>query len=272
MNFFKKKKDKITLHCYTTDKMVYENAPIQSGANFFPEWWMNTSKINGGSATIKNCNAIQEYYKNAIIVPSWFQGKLTIHANNDSEGRGFSYSQSYATEGFEASHPTVQYPKIADSGYENFKIISPWRFKIEEDLQFTWTYPTYNFLKHPKQNLTLMPGVIFFYYQSEVNINYLVKYENDRESIINFEPLEPLVMLHPLTERKVEIENHLVTEDDLRALLPYEYMVNTWERSPLEIAKFYNLKKQVKNTIQNNKKQRCPFSHSHSQKRDNRYE
>jgi hypothetical protein len=256
MNFFKRKKDKITLHCYTTDKMVYENAPIQKGHRFFPDWWKKTPKINGENATIKNCKAIQEYYKNGIIIPSYFQGELTIHAANDPHNRTFSYTQSYTDNDFDGSHFPPQYPTIADS-YLNFKILTPWRFRIDEDIQFTWTYPEYNFLKSPKPNCTLMPAVMFFHYQSEVNINYFLKYEEDRETVINFEPLEPLVIMHPITDKKIEIENHLVSQEDLRALAPEEAMINLL-RNPGQIINTYKNKKAIKEAIKNSKKQ-CPF-------------
>jgi len=259
MNLFKKKKNTLTLHCYTADKMVYENAPIQKGNQFFPEWWRNTPKVNGENTTIKNCKAIQEYYKNGIVIPSYFQAELIIHAANDPYNRTFSYTQSYIDDKFDASHVPEQYPVIAESDYLNFKILSPWRFRIEEDIQFTWTYPEYNFLQSPKPNCTLMPGIMFFHYQSEVNINYFLKYEKDCETVVNFEPLEPLVIMHPLTDKKIEIKNHLVSKDDIRALVPEEHMINLLGRSPKEVIKTYKEKKKIKEKIKQNKEQKCPF-------------
>jgi hypothetical protein len=58
-----------------------------------------------------------------------------------------------------------------------------------------------------------LPAVVNFKDQHATNLNYFFEYQKD-ESFIKIEPLTPLVMLHPLTEREIEIKNHLVSKHE----------------------------------------------------------
>lgn len=261
INFFKnwKNKNTITLHCYTTDPLIFEHAKIQEGAQYFPEWWKDTPKEFEGRATIKSCLAIQEFYKQAVVIPSWFTAEITVHEKNHPKGYAYSYIQSYDEQQFDISHGGDQYPLVAEQGNANLKINSPWYFKCDEEVWFHWGYPYYNkFDNKCLHNMELLPAVVNYKYQCETNINYFV-HNDDIEHTSRIDPWDPLVILHPMTNKKIRIENHLVAEQELRMLFPHDLFVLRQPDARI-VRAVYKEKKKLYNKIEENNKSKCPFS------------
>lgn len=262
MNFLKKifnhiNRDKdIILDCYTYLPYVYETAKINYAYKYIPDWWKNTPKFTTetNEASIKNCLGIKEYYKTGIVIPAWFGLQLKIYPLNHPEGITYSYKSS--TEHFkDISHSTSQFPLFAGKNKINFKIESPWLIKCNELINFTWTHPLYNLSHATDKNFDLMPAVINFRHQYDSNINYIITQENDVEKTIEIEPLSPLVIMHPMSNKRISFRYHLVTKEEWNHHNNLHYYIfrNTAE----EVASGYQNKKKLQKKIENIN---CPYS------------
>jgi hypothetical protein len=212
-DFFIKKK-KIVLDCFTSSTHAYDYAPINYAYKHLPDWWKKTSKkdvIDSGYVTIKNCPSILEYYKRGIVIPSWCEFKLKIDDNTKN-----TYSWRSSSELKMQPHDQSQFEHFAESNGQHFKISSPWRFKTNRKIFFTWNQPVWH-NRTTMFDLVILPAVINFYTQHHTNINMFSRY-TEKEQNIEILPLIPIVMLHPMSECEISIVNHLVTEDDIKRI------------------------------------------------------
>jgi hypothetical protein len=149
------------------------------------------------------------------------------------------------------SHRYEQFAKYALDDGCNMKIQSPWCIKTKEDLNWTWTQPTWSLRKDLK-NFVILPGVVNFKYQHGTNINFFLINENvEKQTIIK--PNTPLVSLHPMTDKEIEIKRHLVDEKEFNR---YNNMHNLFlHRNSNEHAKMYSQKKNFIDKMQ------CPVHH-----------
>ena len=94
------------------------------------------------------------------------------------------------------------------------KLVSPWKFQCDEDVNFVWHQPTWN-MRDILDKLTLLPATVDYYYGTHATeINYfLIRRDFERKVVLK--ALEPLVMLQAMDARRVEIKNHLVTEAEI---------------------------------------------------------
>lgn len=220
MFFNKRKKNELFLDCYTYLPYVYETAKINHAVKYIPDWWKNTPKYeeSENQATIKNCVALKDYFKTGIVIPSWFSLSLTIHSQDFEREESFSFDSS--TNHFEEiSHPKCQYSLLAGKNKINFKIKSPWLIYCKEPINFVWSHPLYNMVKMTDKNFDIMPAVVNYKYQNATNINAIITKEENDLQMIKIEPLNPLVMMHPMTERKVNLRHHLVSEEEWKQRL-----------------------------------------------------
>lgn len=255
INIFKKP-SKIVVDCFCVLDYVYDYTPIDHGTKFYPEWWKDTPSTcqNGNNLTIKNCVGLIEFYKKSIIIPSWFEMDLTVYSKNDPEKRYYSYESSNQHTVDKQSHHSSQFEKYALSDGSNMKLESPWCIRTPESLSWTWTQPTWN-LRKDLQNFVILPAVMNFKYQHSTNINFfLINENNEKRTIIK--PNTPLVALHPMTDKEIEIKRHLVGEKEFRRLMNIDNLF--LRRDAKENAKIYS---QKKNFID---RMGCPINHDKS--------
>ena len=205
-----KKNDDIILDCYTYNPYVYNFAKINYGYHFLPEWWKKTPRGQGSSVgTIKNCPAIVEYYKKSIVIPMWCEFEMVI----EPKGGEDSFTWRSAQKDFRIEHhPQDQFQGFAKQDGHNVKIISPWFIKCKESIDFTFTQPVWS-QRDNIFNLVLMPGVINYKYQMQSNFNFFFQQTNAKQ-VIHIEPLTPIAILHPMSERKIKLKHHLLTSTD----------------------------------------------------------
>ena len=68
-------------------------------------------------------------------------------------------------------------------------------------------------------NLILTPGIMSFKSQMYSNLNYFFQ-QKDTQQDINIQPLTPMVIMHPMSERKVKLRHHYIKkESDERSFL-----------------------------------------------------
>jgi hypothetical protein len=235
MKIFKKKE--IVLDCFTTDAVVYDNAKINDANKFMPEWWKNTPQEVQGDKSIRNCLGIVEFYRTGIVIPSWFEmyykdGQFTTSTNIDTGG----------------SHPNHQYQGFAGDDGTSMKLHTPWVFKCNRDINFTWTQPTWN-NRDAIDRYTILPAVVNYKYQFNTSINlFMVKKEQEEGTLIK--PLTPLVILHPMTEEKVVIKNHLVDEKEYQRVTGIDKLHFTGSLN------LYNRRKKLINKVD---ELNCPY-------------
>lgn len=205
----------LILNCYTTDPAVYNNAKINYATKFMPDWFKKTPNevtLKDGSigGSIKNCHGFTEMYRTAIVIPCWTEFTLDILHKDDQA----VYRWKTAKTEFEVDpHPKEQYQKFAGKDGTSIKLVSPWKFQCDEEVNFVWHQPTWN-MRDILDKLTLLPATVDYYTQHTTEINYfLVRRDFERRVVLK--PLEPLVMLQAMDSRRVEIKNHLVTQAEM---------------------------------------------------------
>lgn len=205
----------IELDCFTSVPHVFDYAKIDKGNNFKPEWFKKTPPLVNREKlqTIKNCTAVLDFYRKGIVIPSWFELELTIGSIKD---QFWSWEASSSTVCTDYSHSSDQFEKFANGTGNNIKILSPWVFKTKKDIKFSWGQPTWN-MKDILFNICVLPGVIEFRKQHATNINLFIKYQQEKQ-FCKIPSLEPLVILHPFTEKKVNINNHLVDDKEIKRI------------------------------------------------------
>lgn len=205
------KRKKLVLDCFTDKPYIYNFAKVDHGAKFYPEWWKKTPSVENQGLTIKHCSALIEFYKRGLVIPSWFS--LNIYL---SEERNIEWYASNADQFKFESHAPEQFKLFHQDDGLNFKILSEWKFKTNRKVWFSWTQPTWS-MRHYMFNMSVLPGVINFYNQHSTNMNFFLQF-TDKLQVIEIEPLQPLIMLHPMSECDVEIKQHLVGSDEIRSL------------------------------------------------------
>ena len=223
-NIFKRKTEEepIYLDCYTYSHYAYNHAKIDYSRKYFPEWFKTLNKnALPSDATMKNCEAFTDYYSKGIVIPLWGELDVTVHALKETDDENtpiFSWQSS--NEDFDLHstfHSQDQFAGFGTSNTHNLKMKSPWGFKTTEPIHFVWGQPTWS---QPKtfHDVTGLPAVIQFKSQAYTNINYMFEQKTEEQKF-NFQPLTPIAMMHPMTERRVEIRNHLVSLDKYQKII-----------------------------------------------------
>jgi hypothetical protein len=152
------------------------------------------------------------------------------------------------------NHSPVQFEGFSEKNMSNLKIRSPWKLKANSPVKFLWSSPLWS-NKEINPHLQILPGCLDFYYQHATNINYCVI--NDANShTVTITPKMPLAILHPLTEDKIEIKNHLVSEAEWIKFDGIDSMF--LKNTPMNMHRLYKRKRQLINS-KNDSKSKCPF-------------
>jgi len=250
MIFFSKKKE-VVLDCFTTCAEAYEIAKPNYATHFYPEWFKKTKCVDdNGSYTIRNCIGLIDYYKTGIVLPSWFSARITVTEKME-DGSTCYWERSSPTVVFD-SHPVDQFINFSLGNYFNIKINSVWFFKTNRNVSFVCGHPLWNLPEYMKNKFYVLPGVMNYYYQHYTNINLLFEHPNNIGSKIEISPLDPLVIIHPMTEETVQLRCHLVDEKEIDKLMAIENSV--WKGYSTS---FYDSKKKIQDRL--DKLNSCPF-------------
>ena len=242
--FFKEKKLIIDAFVHENNKHVYDYAKLDYARSFYPEWWKNLEKPKfdwegfGMPTNMKFCSGIIDHYKQGIVMPLW--SDLAIKTNETSITSIFSD---------QITPPVSWHPaEIRNNVYKDFfniKIQSPWLIKSDKNIMFNFLPTFWN--KNSHEGYEVVPGTINFYYQHGTNINMFVPIKKNNITI-NFG--QPLLHIVPLTERKIELKNHLISEKEWSVL-------QTKSGTPLSFSKkFITLKRAID---KNDEMPKCPF-------------
>lgn len=205
-NLFKK----TTLDCVTNRKDVLDISPIQKSSMFVPEWFkqMDSSyELDGReSSTIKRCDAVRNLIHTGFVLPMWTDLKITVTEN---EG----YSWHFGDKVSELTwHHSEQWDKFYDGKkYYHVKLLSPYKFVCNNNTQFYCT--PHELFKH--EQIDVVSGITEFKIQHATHINFFVERKNQDIFIPHGFPIYKFI---PMTEKKVSINNKLITTDQFNQL------------------------------------------------------
>lgn len=258
--FFFFRKPKLVVDAFTKVPQVHEHFPVETANHFIPDWWKRVpkeyiSQNTGQNAppnrklnTIRRCSGIVDYYNsNSIVIPLWMSCIFEYGENPFTSKAIFSTPdpvfglkyQDYKMRGEE-------YLK----NWHQFKFSSPWRFKEKTGVNFHFTQCFYNF-EHPDE-VIIPPAIINYKYQHSSEVNIFVKKPPGKEIYrIEFDAGNPLVHLTPITEKKLELRTHLVSDSEYEALHSKQMFFNN----------SYNRMKKIQEKRESREK-KCPFGFS----------
>lgn len=246
----------IHVDCFTCNNDAYKLTPVIPAIQAKPEWFKKVAKPaktdtkfqnyvldkNGfisfnndfSNRTIRSCYGFLEYYKKGFVIENWCDLVIDIRLD------GMSYHFSNGKELI--IHKEIQ----TAPGYDNhyiLKLCSPWIVQTKEDVQFLelgteWSFQNFNF--------RILPGIVNFHYQTSTNI-FLAVRKNipDQFQIPMGHPLGHFV---PLTDKKIKIHNHIVTDEEIKTKTYNETGTSAgWRRSMALIRR------------NDERKSKCPF-------------
>ena len=210
MFFPRSKNNPIILDCYTHSSYAYDHAKINHARHHIPDWWKKTKHIHNSQPTIKVCSAIKEHYLKGVVVPLWGELEITLfpYVAADDSAPTYKWRSSNLDFDTDGSHSRSQFAGFAGKNGVNLKITTPWAIKCKELIHFTYTQPVWS-QPDMVDDLTLLPGVLEFKNQSAIELNYFFR-QRDKERKVNIVPLTPVVIIHPMSERPIELRHHYI--------------------------------------------------------------
>lgn len=158
--------------------------------------------ISDSVSTLRSCYGFLEYFKKAITICHWTDLFLEISKEQYKFYSAFTLPEEHLKE--QIGH--------GFKNYHHIKLASPWRFREKSGIQFAWIGAEWNLEEF---NFKILPGIINFSINCYTNINIMLPKEE--KSYVIPAGL-PLVNLIPLTDKKIEIKNHLVTVEEMNSI------------------------------------------------------
>jgi hypothetical protein len=214
MIFFKK--SKVVVDAFTNVTGVFEYFPIQQAHKFIPEWWKripgylelpNKVGLNVKTPTMKTCSGFIDLYNQGFIMPLWADLVFETKATGEY---AFQFSNPESNmNGHMSSQLGNQLGNVI-----HLKIISPWYLKEKTGIKFLLAQPVWNHIQEHSE-IIVPPGVADFKSQVVSNINMFVPAKDARYEIKNN---TPMIHLIPISDKEVEIKNHLVDNTEFNKL------------------------------------------------------
>lgn len=196
---------------YTHEQMACEYAPIDFSYKNLPIWWSETPRSDAaGAATIKSCHGFHKLFKRSITIPFWTSATVEVSDVDDKEF-GLYYSCSDGTE-IESKELTEGVKNYTGNDGISLKIYTPWKIKCNKPVEFLMTQPVWNDREFV-ENFTLLPGVLDFKYQNDLNVMLYTKRLKEAKRY-EIKPQTALAMLVPMFEDEIEIKHILVSKEE----------------------------------------------------------
>lgn len=255
--FFKNKK--ITLDCFTVDPLVHKYASPRRSIDFIPDWWKDLP-VEDKNRNMKSCKGFTSFFKNSFILPYWQSLYLTI---SDINERKYEWKNSKMPDPYDSQRPCIenhnpqQYAGYLDGNYQHIKLLSPWVFKSTRKIKYMWSDPIWT--RQDPNLYTILPGTVDYTINTSTEVNLLFQYKSESYDI-DIRPNTPLVMLTPLTEEKVDLKTHLVTEREFKALTPGDMYAGVYnQENTFRNFNIYKVKKELIEEKEKMDASKCPF-------------
>lgn len=237
--FWFSRKSTIKLQAFTSSEFIKDNSPITEASKVIPSWFasMPSEYLVDGfipSSTVKKCPAIVKNITTGLIMPLW--ADLAIKVENGQ------YSWHFANDSCGAEiHPSNQWAAYKDpTQYGHLKLISPWKFKTKEDISFIWQQP---YLHKLNANIEVMQGIDSYKYFYGTTVNCFLNLQHNYNMLLRHNT--PLVQLIPLTEKKVIVENIVVSAEEMKKLNPQHFVFQGRYRKKPKLKCPLHIKKEI---------------------------
>ena len=205
---FKFPKKKVVLDCFTYDELILQSAPVTMAIKHIPDWWKRLSPSYMRESdfvpigTMKNCIGMLDYYKRSVAIPLW--SDLCINVVDEQYRWQFADNRTQALV-----HPIDKEAKGLLPNHGHMKIITPWVFKTNQEVNWVWSQPTYSF-EEDVADVKVLPAVVNYYNQTTTSINMMVPLSKDKNYMLHHGQV--LVHLTPMFDNKVDVVRHLVSQ------------------------------------------------------------
>lgn len=207
---------------YTDRADVFNFSPIQRAGRFIPTWWKELPKTSQSlnnplvsSSTMRQCVGFTDLFSQGFMLPLWSDVAITIGKQQEQSQHSYHYRFADSRSEIE-HHGEFQWNRAYPlTHYQHLKLLSPWRGVCKEDIKFLAIQPTWN-IENP-EDIFIVPGAVSFKYQCGTNINLFYKRKlEDAQYILEHD--QPLLHYIPLTEKRIKIQTHLVSPEELNRI------------------------------------------------------
>jgi len=206
-------KKKITLDAFTIRNEVLQYTPIKKASFYTPEWFkklpgpnklINKNKeVAPPLLSMKTCNGLTDYFSQGFVIPLWSDVNFEVN----EEGVRYQFADCCSVCEF---HSPKQYEGyIKDNTHEHIKMNPPWHLRCNSNINFLFSKVDWHF--DELKEIYIPSGVLNFKHNSFPAINMFLPKSN---SIISLKYGQPLIHLIPLTDKKVELKTHLVSQTE----------------------------------------------------------
>lgn len=213
MFLFKKKP--VLLDCFTTSASAYEFSPPTRATKAFPKWWRElpipekTYKFDTpyDNTNMRGCLGLTDLYRRSVALPMWCDVDLWVAPiGNVDFGYQFADRMSSA-ETHDASQAAGFFNPTTT---QHLKLISPWRFRTSENIQWAMIPATYNQEVGPYQ---LLPAIVDFKNTPATHLQLLLPRQQEVK-FVHIAHNTPMYLYTPLTDRSVTLRTHLIGEHE----------------------------------------------------------
>jgi len=217
MGLFKKT---IDLHFYTNLGYVHEFGSIQTNSFTKPKWFTKILPQNylGTSIpekTLKRCPGVQDYYKKIIQMPLWSDLELEIGPKG-SDFYKWTFSDKMSSCRVHNADSINNYRKSEE--FQHLLLETPWVVKCNENISFLVCQPLWHTFDFPTISIT--QGILDFHTQSSCNAQAFITRTNKKQNIL-IPHGTPILELMPLTDKKIQVHNHILDELEYNKLKSY---------------------------------------------------
>ena len=234
---FKFPKKKLVVDCFTSERVPYELFKIDHARKFVPDWWKKLPKtINlpneegqlmvNPAKTMKSCYGFKQHYQHGLIIPMWTDITIALESSLTPK----MMVDSILPNQYTVHPPHERGAYLPAHEYEHVKLLSPWTIKCNRDIKWVFQCPTWNFMR--PEEIIIPPAILDYKYQGATHVNMFFRYSEEPKTI-DLTAGMPLAHIIPLSEDKIELKHHLVTQEELHRLhtLPTTYLrYNSYER------------------------------------------
>lgn len=214
------KRKKRVVDFFTIIPQVYEDGKPVAAIKVLPDWFtgpkmkeiQRQARRTSYESTIRTCPGIIDLYKESIAMTSWFNYEIDI----SPEGEVCHQEGNFGKVVFNSHNRNQFLPFVEHTTSTNLKMNIPWEFKCKKDTTFILTEPTWHSYDM-YDRISVLPGILRSSMMSFCNVNYITR-PGSVIRRVSFHPGDPLSILTPLTEDKVDIKTHLITQDEAAKL------------------------------------------------------
>ena len=205
------KKSKIVIDCFCPSETIVKTSPIDLAIKYVPDWWKdlpNTFEQPDTfwpTATMRGCIGFTDFYKKSIALPLWSDLAIAV---SDERRLWWQFSDQSTRA---VSHVPEQYGhRWPINEFQHLKIDAPWILRTKEDINWTWSAPTWHI--DQLDDYTLLPGFTNFSRIGTPNINMMFNVKEVKKYVLPVNHI--LAHLTPLTEKKIVVERHVISPEE----------------------------------------------------------